>query len=110
MIATTKQECFNIMCQMDVPANQYDSYYTIRDKEGRDLIQDRNLKTILDQYVQWSEESAACDGEYYAWSEDIDVICIDENDQETSKTYTVHMDSRSDGYDGGRAYYESTRL
>lgn len=111
MIATTKQGCFNLMCQQDVPANDSHLYcYSINDKEGRTVCDGYDLNQVIGSYIEHMEGLAIEDGEYYAWSEEITINVIDENDNESTLTRTVHMYSRGDGYDHGRFDYESTRV
>lgn len=109
MIATTKQQCFNIMCMQDMPANDQ-KCYSIDDKEGRTIADGYDLQQVVGRYIEWMEERAREDGEYYRWSEVITIVVTDDEGDETTLTQTVHMDSRIDGYDHGRFDYESTRI
>jgi hypothetical protein len=99
------------MCQQDVPANSSQQYcYSINDKEGRTVCDGYDLNQVIGSYIEYMQELAIEDGEHYKWSEVITVNVIDENDDESTLTRTVHMDTRLDTYDHGRFDYESTRI
>lgn len=109
MIATTKQQCFNIMCMQDIPANDQ-KCYSILNKEGDVVCDGYDLAKVIGTYIEHMQQLAAEDGEYYRWSEVVTINVTDENDQESTIEQTLHFDSKDDGYDGGRFDYNSSRI
>lgn len=111
MIATTKQGCFNLMCQQDVPANESHRYcYSINDASGAMVCDGYDLNKVVGAYIEYMEELYREAGDYYHWTEVITVNVIDENDHESTLERVVTMDARINGYDHGRFDYESTRV
>jgi len=109
MITNTKQGCFNLMCQQDVPANDQ-KCYSILDKEGRTVCDGYDLNQVINSYIEYMEDNANEAGEHYCWTEVINVTVIDEEDNESTIERVITMDTRRDSYDHGRFDYESTRI
>ena len=108
-IADTRQDCFNLMCQQDTPANDQ-KCYSINDAAGRMVCDGYDLNQVVGKYIEYMQDLALEVGEHFCWTEVITVNVIDENDNESTLERVVTMDTRPDGYDHGRFDYESTRL